>query len=144
MAPFELSKRAFWHNAAMPRLDAIGLIVSHMGTALEFYRKLGLEFPTGSEAEGHVEAVNPDGVRLMFDTEEWVKAHSAWEAPAGNHRVALAFLCEDPTEVDRLHHELVASGAQSYLAPFDAPWGQRYATVLDPAGNAVDLFAPFP
>jgi uncharacterized glyoxalase superfamily protein PhnB len=115
-----------------------------MGTAIDFYRKLGLEFPTGSEAEEHVEAATPDGVRLMFDTEEWVKAHSAWEAPAGSHRVALAFLCEDPTEVDRLHHELVASGARSYLPPFDAPWGQRYATVLDPAGNAVDLFAPLP
>ncbi|MGB5655838.1 MAG: glyoxalase, partial [Acidimicrobiia bacterium] len=27
-------------------------------------------------------------------------------------------------------------------APFDAFWGQRYATVLDPDGNGVDLFAP--
>ncbi|MFL6036949.1 MAG: glyoxalase, partial [Gaiellaceae bacterium] len=26
--------------------------------------------------------------------------------------------------------------------PFDAFWGQRYATVVDPDGNAVDLFAP--
>jgi hypothetical protein len=24
----------------------------------------------------------------------------------------------------------------------DAFWGQRYATVLDPDGNPVDLFAP--
>ena len=128
----------------MPRLDAIGLIVSHMGAAIDFYRKLGLEFPTGSEAEGHVEAVNPSGVRLMFDTEEWVKTHSPWETPVGSHRVALAFLCEGSAEVDRLHHELVLSGARSYLAPFNAPWGQRYATVLDPDGNAVDLFAPLP
>ena len=30
------------------------------------------------------------------------------------------------------------------LEPFDAFWGQRYATVLDPDGNAVDLFAPSP
>jgi uncharacterized glyoxalase superfamily protein PhnB len=27
-------------------------------------------------------------------------------------------------------------------SPFDAFWGQRYATVLDPDGNTVDLFAP--
>ena len=127
---------------AMPRLDAIGLIVSHMGTAIDFYRKLGLDFPAGSEAEDHVEAVNGDGVRLMFDTEEWVKKHSAWEAPVGSHRVALAFLCDDPAEVDRLYRELVSGGVRGYLAPFDAPWGQRYATVFDPAGNAVDLFAP--
>ena len=28
--------------------------------------------------------------------------------------------------------------------PFDAFWGQRYATVRDPDGNAVDLFAALP
>jgi uncharacterized glyoxalase superfamily protein PhnB len=30
------------------------------------------------------------------------------------------------------------------LAPWDAFWGQRYATVLDPDGNSVDLFAALP
>ena len=29
----------------------------------------------------------------------------------------------------------------SHLEPMDAFWGQRYATVLDPDGNSVDLFA---
>ena len=28
------------------------------------------------------------------------------------------------------------------VAPVDAVRGQRYATVLEPDGNAVDLFAP--
>jgi uncharacterized glyoxalase superfamily protein PhnB len=36
----------------------------------------------------------------------------------------------------------VAAGYHSELEPFDAFWGQRYATVLDPDGNGVDLFAP--
>ena len=36
---------------------------------------------------------------------------------------------------------LVAAGHRSHRAPWDAFWGQRYATVLDPDGNAVDLFA---
>jgi uncharacterized glyoxalase superfamily protein PhnB len=38
--------------------------------------------------------------------------------------------------------KLVAAGYRSHLAPFDAFWGQRYATVFDPDGNPVDLFAP--
>ncbi|MEX0666917.1 MAG: VOC family protein [Acidimicrobiia bacterium] len=126
----------------MPNLDAIGLVVAHMGEAMDFYRKLGLEFTMGTEADDHVEASGPGGLRIMFDTEESVKSFSVWEAPSGSHRVALAFLCKNPAEVDRLHLELTAGGARSHLAPFDAPWGQRYATVLDPAGNAVDLFAP--
>jgi uncharacterized glyoxalase superfamily protein PhnB len=37
---------------------------------------------------------------------------------------------------------VVSAGHTSSRAPFDAFWGQRYATVLDPDGNAIDLFAP--
>ena len=40
--------------------------------------------------------------------------------------------------------ELVAAGYHGHLEPWDAFWGQRYATVLDPDGNSVDLFAPLP
>jgi uncharacterized glyoxalase superfamily protein PhnB len=113
-----------------------------MGDALDFYRNLGLEFTTDVEDQEHVEAAGPGGLRIMFDTEQSVKSFSTWEAPTGSHRVALAFLCEAPAEVDRLFRELTNSGGRTHLSPFDAPWGQRYATVLDPSGNAVDLFAP--
>lgn len=126
----------------MATLDAIGLVVDDMAEALDFYRKLGLQFTMGTEADGHVEATAPGGLRIMFDTQEMVQSFSEWEAPSGSHRVALAFLCDGPAEVDRLHLELTADGARSHVAPFDAPWGQRYATILDPVGNAVDLFAP--
>lgn len=131
-----------WQNAAMPQLDAIGLIVANMAEAMDFYRRLGLHFTLGNDADDHVEANGPGGLRIMFDTEESVRSFSVWESPSGSHRMALAFLCDGPAEVDRLHLELTTAGAASHLAPFDAPWGQRYATVLDPAGNAVDLFAP--
>ena len=56
--------------------------------------------------------------------------------------MGLAFLCSDPAEVDSIHARLVAAGHPSHVEPFDAFWGQRYATVLDPDGNPVDLFAP--
>jgi uncharacterized glyoxalase superfamily protein PhnB len=68
---------------------------------------------------------------------------SSWLPPTGGSpRTALAFLCDDPAEVDRLFADLVEAGGQSHLPPFDAPWRQRYASVHDPDGNAVDLFAP--
>ena len=67
---------------------------------------------------------------------------SSWTAPTGSPRVALAFLCSSPAEVDAMHARVVAAGFHSHLAPWDAFWGQRYATVHDPDGNAVDLFAP--
>jgi uncharacterized glyoxalase superfamily protein PhnB len=122
-------------------LDAIGIVVADMGDAVNFYSRLGLAFLDGAEAEAHAEASGPGGLRIMLDTEESVKSFSDWQRPSGSHRVALAFLCDNPAEVDELHLELTTLGAPSHLAPFDAPWGQRYATVLDPSGNAVDLFA---
>ncbi len=45
-------------------------------------------------------------------------------------------------EVDRLHAALSEAGGGRHLEPFDAFWGQRYATLRDPDGNPVDLYAP--
>lgn len=125
----------------MPLLDAIGIVVSDLPTSLRFYRLLGVPFP--EDGEGHVEAVLPSGLRLMVDTEEVVTSFSDWTPPTGGSpRTAMAFLCDSPAEVDAVHASVLDAGFTSHVAPFDAPWGQRYATVNDPDGNAVDLFAP--
>jgi uncharacterized glyoxalase superfamily protein PhnB len=63
-----------------------------------------------------------------------------WEEPRGQ-RVGLAFECASPAEVDSTHAKVVDAGYRSKDAPYDAFWGQRYATVLDPDGNHVHLFA---
>jgi catechol 2,3-dioxygenase-like lactoylglutathione lyase family enzyme len=127
----------------MPRLDAIGVIVSDMARAIDFYSRVGLEFPEASAGEVHVEAAGPGGLRVMLDTESSVMSFSSWQPPSGGSpRTALAFLCDSPSEVDRLFGELIAAGGHGHLPPFDAPWRQRYASVHDPDGNAVDLFAP--
>jgi uncharacterized glyoxalase superfamily protein PhnB len=124
-------------------LDAIGVVVSDMTRSLEFYRLLGLEFADGAEAEGHVEATLPSGVRLMFDTEDLMRSFDdGFETPGSSGRVSLAFLCASPGEVDSLFAAVVEAGFDTHLEPFDAFWGQRYATVLDPDGTKVDLFAP--
>ena len=36
---------------------------------------------------------------------------------------------------------LTAAGYTTRRAPWDAFWGQRYAVVVDPDGNGVDVFA---
>ncbi|MFF8653825.1 VOC family protein [Streptomyces huasconensis] len=126
-----------------PRFDLIGLVVSDMAASLAFYRRLGLEFPEGSESAPHVEAALPGGLRIAFDTEETVRSfNEGWRPPGGGGRIGLAFHCGTPEGVDTAHGELTAAGYKSELTPFDAPWGQRYAVVLDPDGNGVDLFAP--
>ena len=124
------------------RLDAIGIVVSDMAKSLAFYRQLGLDVPASADGEGHVEVGLPGGLRLLFDTEDVVRSfHPDW-TPTRGGRSGLAFALPDPAGVDALHGELVAAGHHSELAPFDAFWGQRYAVLLDPDGNGVDLFAP--
>jgi uncharacterized glyoxalase superfamily protein PhnB len=54
----------------------------------------------------------------------------------------LAFLCESPQRVDETFAKITSSGFKANKAPWDAFWGQRYASVRDPDGNSVDLFAP--
>lgn len=126
-----------------PRLDLVGLVVADMAASLAFYRLLGLDIPPEADKEGHVEVPMTGGMRLGWDTIEVVKSFTQWEPPAGgSHRMGLAFLCDEPEAVDARHRHLVEAGYRSHLEPFDAFWGQRYATVLDPDDNPVDLFAP--
>jgi uncharacterized glyoxalase superfamily protein PhnB len=131
----------------MPRPDAIGIVVSDLANAIAFYSRLGLEFPENPDPEGHghVEATLPGGLRLMLDTEESVASFDPdWSPPVGGQRIALAFLCDSPEDVDRVYRELLDSGAKGQREPWNAFWGQRYAQVKDPDGNVVDLFAPLP
>ncbi|WAP58246.1 VOC family protein [Streptomyces sp. S465] len=127
------------------RFNAIGLVVADMAASLAFYRSLGLDLPAEADTQPHAEATLPGGTRLMWDTVETVRSFDPdWTPPAGSHRVSLAFLCDSPAEVDKTYRDLVAAGARGEKEPWDAVWGQRYAVVLDPDGNGVDLFAPLP
>ncbi|MEU5362133.1 VOC family protein [Streptomyces sp. NPDC005925] len=127
------------------RFDAVGLVVSDMAASVAFYRRLGFAFPEGSEVLPHAEAALPGGLRLLLDTEETVRSfHPAWRPPRGGARASLALRCDDPGEVDTVYADLVGAGCHGERAPWDAVWGQRYAVVLDPDGNGVDLFAPLP
>jgi uncharacterized glyoxalase superfamily protein PhnB len=125
----------------MPRFEALGVVVDDMARALAFYRLLGLEFREGAESEGHVEA-SVAGVRIMLDTEETIRSFDPeWHASSGGHRIAPAFRCDSPAEVDETYRRLLNAGGSSHKEPWDAVWGMRYAQVKDPDGNVVDLFA---
>ncbi len=126
----------------MTKLDYIGITTADMGKAIDFYRLLGLEFPEGAEDEVHAEATLESGLRVGFDTVETaLEADPNWTAPSGSSRISLAFRCHSPAEVDAKYAELVSLGHESRREPWDAPWGHRYATLLDPDGNGVDLYA---
>lgn len=125
------------------QLDLVGLVVDDMAASLAFYRRLGLDIPATADGEDHVEVSIPSGLRLAWDTAAQVRSiDKDWEPASGGHRIGLAFLCANPAEVDTGYQDLTGAGYQGHLEPWDAFWGQRYAVVVDPDGNQVDLFAP--
>jgi catechol 2,3-dioxygenase-like lactoylglutathione lyase family enzyme len=126
-----------------PKLDMIGLVVEDMAASLAFYRRLGLPIPAGGDGEPHVEATLPNGLRFGWDTVATVRSFAPeWTKPQGGNSVGICFLCDSPAEVDKVHADLVAAGYRSHKDPWDAFWGQRYASITDPDDNVVDLFAP--
>jgi catechol 2,3-dioxygenase-like lactoylglutathione lyase family enzyme len=125
------------------RPAVIELVVADMAATLSFYRLLGVDVPTDA-GQPHVEA-ELGGLRIAFDTVETIRSFDAgWVAPTGGHRMALAFACDSPEEVDATYDRLTTAGHPGHLAPWDAFWGMRYAVLHDPDGNPVDLFAPLP
>jgi len=122
----------------VPQLDAIGIVSSDLARSRAFYGLLGVEIAEGSD---HVEATFPNGMRLMFDTEDVIRSFwPGWVRATGNH-IALAFACASPAEVDETYARVVAAGFHGEKEPWDAFWGHRYAQLLDPDGTPIDLFA---
>jgi catechol 2,3-dioxygenase-like lactoylglutathione lyase family enzyme len=123
------------------RFDLVGIVTRDMKASLAFYRRLGLYIPDGAEDEPHVEATTPSGLRVAWDTAELIQQIDPdWTEPTGGHRIALAFLCSSPDDVDAKYHELASLG-HGHKEPWDAFWGQRYASLKDPDGNQIELFA---
>ena len=116
-----------------------------MPRTLAFYRALGLPIPDGAhlnaagEPENHVE-VSQGGLRLAWETEALARQlNPDWTPPSGQ-RTGIAFQAGSSTEVDETCERLSALGFAVTTAPYDAFWGQRYASLRDPDGNGIDVF----
>lgn len=118
----------------------IDIVVADMAAALSFYRSLGLDAPAEADSP-QVQIATPGGATIGLVTEDLVRqANPGWTEPTGS-RVTFACRCDSPEELDTTHARVVAAGYQSRQDPWDAFWGQRYAMLVDPDGNRVDLFA---
>lgn len=129
----------------MPRIDSIATIVENMRRTLGFYRLLGFEIPEEADHEGYVTIDLGYRVRFAWNTEEVERSFNpGLQAPPIAGRMGITLRCDDAAEVDAIYGEIVGAGYRGGLEPFDAPWGSRHCRILDPDGNAIDLFAPLP
>ena len=120
--------------------DAIGIVSKNLKESIKFYEILGVHF--SEVGEEHWEAVTTQGVRVMLDSVDLMKKiNPQWEEPKGSGMV-LCFKQASPEMVNKLYSQIIGAGFSSFKPPWDAFWGQRYTSVLDPDGNQVDIFAP--
>jgi predicted enzyme related to lactoylglutathione lyase len=128
------------------RFRAFEVVVDDMAAACSFYRLLGVPIPAGAEQQASVDIWLVPGVQMLCleRADAYRAEYPYWTPPSGDGRVTLGFACDSPTEVDETWKRLTDAGYRSRVAPWDAPWGLRYAGVFDPDGTAVDLFAALP
>ncbi|MFD1933254.1 MULTISPECIES: VOC family protein [Nonomuraea] len=128
-----------------PTLSTIDIVVSDLQTSIAFYARLGLEFKIDEHSPEHAGCDLPGGMHVMLDTESFRTPFlPGWTKPSGGPRALLCFEFETPADVDAKYAELRQAGYQGLAEPFDAFWGMRYATVADPDGGGVDLYAALP
>ena len=121
-------------------LFMVGVVVADMRRALEFYRRLGLAVPDGSDELGHVE-VKMSGLTFFVTTHE---ANARWD-PArrdisgDGYRIVLEFNLETADAIDGNYAELTGFGYTGHCPPYDVTADTRFALVDDPDGNTILL-----
>lgn len=130
-------------------LYMLGLVVRDMKRSLEFYRRLGLDIPDGSEGKTHVQIPMGNGLTFFLDSNPAVWdpgfASSAQQADteqsdvSHSYRSILEFYLKTQAEVDRKYSELTSLGYQGLRAPYRVPIPMQFALIADPDGNTILL-----
>ena len=120
--------------------DCIGIASKNIEASISFYNIFGLDFI--KYGDDHYEAQTQSGVRIMLDSHELLKKLNPNFLEVKSPTTSFGFKKDKPTMVDELFTSLKDSGAIVIKEPWDAFWGQRYASVLDPDGNQIDIFSP--
>ena len=115
-----------------PSLNAVTLFTADMAASVAFYELLGMdcEFGGPDSPFSSMHVGSGTYVNLQQDP-DW--------SPSGARWGRFILWVED---VDAIHDLLVAAGYRPLMPPSDAPWGERYFHVLDPAGHEVSIARP--
>ena len=121
------------------QLYMVGLITQDMGKSQEFYRRLGLAIPAGSQHEPHIEVKMGGEFTFFLDTRAFGPEKPASGKTLENCRVLFEYYLESQEAVEAKYAELIEYGYQSYRAPFIFANGMCFALVNDPDGNTILL-----
>lgn len=110
-------------------INAVTLVTADMAASVAFYEALGLALGFGG-ADAPFSTLrigSTDFLNLQLDP-GWVRPARVW---------GRFILWVD--DVDAVHRRLLDHGIRPEGEPSDAPWGERYFHVLDPAGHEVSI-----
>jgi catechol 2,3-dioxygenase-like lactoylglutathione lyase family enzyme len=111
-------------------ISAVTLATHDMGGSVAFYRALGFRMRYGGEGASFTSfAVGSGHLNLVLAAPEtrW----SWWGR-------AILYVAD----VDALFARAMAAGLQPATHPADAPWGERYFHIVDPAGHELSFAKP--
>lgn len=121
------------------QLYMVGLMTQDMAKSQEFYRRLGLDIPAGSQENAHVEVKMGGDFTFFLDSRTFAPDKPASGEPLESCRVLFEFYLKSQAAVVAKYNELIACGYQSYHAPFIFVNGMCFALVNDPDGNTILL-----
>ena len=117
-------------------IDNIGVAVTHLGRAIDFYKKLGFE--KGDDfGEGVDGCTMTAGAAVLFlfqtkqaNPEPVKRDESLAQNPPGLDHISFAV-----DDVDAIYRDLSAKGVEFSGEPADQDWGARLVGLKDPDGN---------
>jgi len=116
----------------MPRLTAISAVTLHapdMAASVAFYRRAAFEVVAGG-ADSRFTTLRAGEQCLNLNRDE-----GAFSGCWGR----VIFYVDD---VDAMYEHLRRQGLSPDFAPRDAPWGERYFHISDPAGHELSFARP--
>ena len=109
-------------------LSAITLITADMAASVAFYEVLDAPIAFGgADCEFTTFVLAPEAFLNLQLDRSWVPGRG-W----GRFIVWV-------DDVDAVHDAFVAAGYRPSMAPSDAPWGERYFHITDPAGHELSI-----
>jgi catechol 2,3-dioxygenase-like lactoylglutathione lyase family enzyme len=116
-------------SGAPDSLNAVTLVTNDMAASVAFYEAVGLEVAFGGpDAPFTTMRIGAtDFLNLQLDG-EWSPPTRVW----GRFIVWV-------DDVDAVYRRLLDRGIVAEFEPSDAPWGERYFHVLDPAGHELSV-----
>ena len=122
-------------------LYMVGVIVEDMARSVEFYRRLGVEIPEGSETKQHVEVKMGNMTFFLNHKQLNAKWDPSKTAPAGGYRIILEFYLKTVEAVDAKYAEMTGYGYTAHQPPFYPNPTLYFAMIDDPDGNTILMSA---